>query len=198
MTHYHLATRYNVLLCYNRTRSDLLVVACAQPVVTFKPPKRGKLKFYWTIWSTLQKKKSMQHISGLWGTSWIYIDISTFLEKLFKVILFLIIPIDSIKYLVSYFFLLSAQPQSGKIFLRLLWKCKTQILIVLCSIYTQGCMIIKNGNYFYFMWRSRFRQTFMLKRTHKPNAGADGEEREIRQKAHKIRLQTRWMFSVFD
>lgn len=44
----------------------------------------------------------MQHISGLWGTSWIYI--STFLEKLFKVILFLIIPIDSIKYLVSFFF----------------------------------------------------------------------------------------------
>lgn len=89
----------------------------------------------------------MQHISGLWGTSWIYIDISTFLEKLFKVILFLIIPIDSIKYLVSYFFLLSARPQAGKFFffLRLLWKCKTQILIVLCSIYTQGCMIIKNG-----------------------------------------------------
>lgn len=58
----------------------------------------------------------MQHISGLWGTSWIYIDISTFLEKLFKVILFLIIPIDSIKYLVSYFFLLSAQAQVGDFF----------------------------------------------------------------------------------
>lgn len=146
MTHNHLATGSNVLFCYNRTRSDSLVAAFAQPAVTFKPPNRGKIwKFYWTIWSTLQKKKSMQHISGLWGTSWIYIDISTFLEKLFKVILFLIIPIDSIKYLVSYF-LLSAQPQLGYFFFpRLLWKCKTQILIVLCSIYTQGCMIIKNG-----------------------------------------------------
>lgn len=37
------------------------------------------------------------------------------LEKLFKVILFLIIPIDSIKYLVSYFFLLSAQTHVGEL-----------------------------------------------------------------------------------
>jgi len=34
-----------------------------------------------------------------------------FLEKLFKVILFIIIPVDSIKYLVEYF--LFAQPQMG-------------------------------------------------------------------------------------
>lgn len=44
MTHYHLATRCNILRCYNRTLSAFLVVACAQPVVTFKPPKKGKIK----------------------------------------------------------------------------------------------------------------------------------------------------------
>lgn len=149
-------------------------------------PKMGKLNFYWTIWSTLQKKKSMQHISGLWGTSWIYIDISTFLEKLFKVILFLIIPIDSIKYLVSYFFLLSAQRRVGCFFLRLLWKCKTQILIVLCSIYTQGCMVIKNGNFF-LCGAADFVKPFFLnvERTHKPNVGADGEERDPTKGTHK-------------
>lgn len=46
MTRYHLATRCNILLRYERTPSDLAVVACAQLGVTFKPPekKRGKLK----------------------------------------------------------------------------------------------------------------------------------------------------------
>lgn len=126
----------------------------------------------------------MQHISGLWGTSWIYIDISTFLEKLFKVILFLIIPIDSIKYLVSYFFLLSAQPQVGDFFLRLLWKCKTQILIILCSIYTQGCMVIKNWFFFFLLCGAAdFGLTFMLKGL--TNLVLEQmENREIRQKAH--------------
>lgn len=123
MTRYHLATRCNILLRYERTPSDLPVVACAQLGVTFKPPKKkGEIKDFIGQYEVhYRKKKSMQHISGLWGTSWIYIDISTFLEKLFKVILFLIIPIDSIKYLVSYFFLLSARPQAGKFFF--FWDC---------------------------------------------------------------------------
>lgn len=66
----------------------------------------------------------------------IYLYLSIFLYfflKIFKVTLFLIIPIDGIKYLYLFFC-----PPSHK----LPWKCKTQILIVLCSMFTQGCMII--------------------------------------------------------
>lgn len=192
MTCFHLATGRNVLR-YDTTRSDLLVAARAQPAVTFKPPKkRGKLKFYWTIWSTLQKKKSMQHISGLWGTSWIYIDISTFLEKLFKVILFLIIPIDSIKYLVSLFLFNFLPNLKWATFLFFFWDCfesaKHKILIVLCSIYTQGCMIIENGNWFVFILYVAQQisvQTFVVKGFTIPTLGQMEErKRERSDKRH--------------
>lgn len=46
----------------------------------------------------------------------IYRYINFFLEKLFKVILFLIIPIDSIKYLVSYFFFTFCPTSRGRLF----------------------------------------------------------------------------------
>lgn len=52
----------------------------------------------------ITKTKSMQHISGLlWGTSWIYRYNPPFTKAL-QTSLFLTSPIDSIKYLVSYFF----------------------------------------------------------------------------------------------
>lgn len=58
MTHFHLATRCNELVRYNRSRSYLRVVACAQPVVTFKPPKKGEIKILLDILKYTKEKKS--------------------------------------------------------------------------------------------------------------------------------------------
>lgn len=137
MTRYHLAT--NILFCFKRIRfTGCGVCTACRDIQTSQKGEQIKMLLDNMKYTT--EKKSMQHISGLWGTPWIYIDISTFLEKLFKII-FLIIPIDSIKYLVSFFFYFPPNLIS-------FWDCfesaYTQILIVLCSIYTQGCRIIKN------------------------------------------------------
>lgn len=43
-------------------------------------------------------------------------------------------------------------------------------------------MIIKNGNYFVYVAQQIF---VMLKRTHKPNVGAGGEERDPTKGTHK-------------
>lgn len=116
MTHYRLATRCNKRTI--RLTGCGMCTACSD----IQTSREGKMKMLLdNMKYTKEKKKSMQHISGLWGTSWIYIDISIFfLEKLFKVILFLIIPIDSIKYLVSYFFFTFCPTSRGRFFF---WDC---------------------------------------------------------------------------
>lgn len=80
-------------------------------------------------------EKSMQHLSGLWGTSWIYI-FPLFVFFFFKDLPSHIIPYNSYWWhkIPLFIFCLPS--------LKLPWKCKTQILIVLCSMFTQGCMII--------------------------------------------------------
>lgn len=59
MTRFHLATRCNILLRYERTPSDLPVVACAQLRVTFKPPKKkGEIKDFIGQYEVHYRKKS--------------------------------------------------------------------------------------------------------------------------------------------
>lgn len=124
----------------------------------FQTSQERKLECYLTIWSTLmrrgKKKVNAAYIRLMrYSTNIdIYIerDITTFLEKLLKVILFLIIPINSTKYLVS-FCSFTLCPTSRRrlyfyfIFSIAFWetalKVQTRILIVLCSIYMLGCMI---------------------------------------------------------
>lgn len=137
-----------------------------------------------------KEKKSMQHISGLWGTSLIYIDISTFLEKLFKVILFLIIPIDKIPRQLFFTFC----PTLRGHFFETALKVQTQILIALCSIYTQLCMIIKNRNYFFFYVVRQILSNLCWKDSQTQSWGWWRRERS--DKRHTKRLRTHGMFSA--
>lgn len=166
--------------------------------------KRGKLKFYWTIWSTLQKKKSMQHISGLWGTSWIYIDISTFLEKLFKVILFLIIPIDSIKYLVSYFFFTFCPTSSGRFFF-FFWDCFESAKHKYWSFYAASTLKVAwelKMIFSFYVAHQILSKPLMLKSGSQTQwLGVDGEEKDPTKGTHKKPTKKKqkkqsWMFSV--
>lgn len=77
-------------------------------------------------------------------------------------------------------------------FLRPLWKCKTQILIVLCSIYTRGCIVVKTFFFFftfYAAWQILVKTLFWKDSQNPMHRQRERErerdrEREIRQKAH--------------
>lgn len=81
---------------------------------------KGKIRFLLDNMKYTKEKTSQcsiyQAYEVLHEYIYICIYISTFLEKLFKVILFLIIPIDSIKYLVSYLFFTFCPTSSGRFF----------------------------------------------------------------------------------
>lgn len=96
-------------------------MAFAQPVHSNPPEKRGKItKILFEIYMKYIKKKKVNaayiRLMRYFMNIYRYINL---LEKLFKVILFLIIPSDSIKYLVCYFFFNSV-PTHMDDFLRLL------------------------------------------------------------------------------
>lgn len=101
-------TRYLATWC-NMLQEELS--AWAQPEVTFKPPLEGKIMLLDNMKHTKRtkqnKKKGQCSIYQAYEVLHEYIDISTFLEKLLRVILFLIIPIDSVKYLVSFILIIS-------------------------------------------------------------------------------------------
>lgn len=115
---------------------------------------KGKIRFLLDNMKYTKEKTSQcsiyQAYEVLHEYIYICIYISTFLEKLFKVILFLIIPIDSIKYLVSYLFFTFCPTSSGRFFF---WDCFESAKHKYWSFYAastrKGCMMIKNGNYVY-------------------------------------------------
>lgn len=155
---------------------DSLVEARAQPVVTFKPPKWGKWKkMYWTIWSTLQKKKVNAAYIRLVRY---FMNIYRYTNLFRKALQSHIIPYNSYWYhkIPRQLFLFT--------FWDCFWKCKTQILIVLCSIYTQGCTENqKDGNYSR-MWRSRFSSKDSQTQFEGRRSGEQSDEKKKEKKRH--------------
>lgn len=114
MTHYHLATR-----CNNRTirlTGCGMCTACSD-IQTSREGENENVIGQYEVHEREKKKVNAAYIRLMRYFMNIYRYINFFfLEKLFKVILFLIIPIDSIKYLVSYFFFTFCPTSRGPLF----------------------------------------------------------------------------------
>lgn len=155
---------------------------------------KGKIRFLLDNMKYTKEKTSQcsiyQAYEVLHEYIYICIYISTFLEKLFKVILFLIIPIDSIKYLVSYLFFTFCPTSSGRFFFETALKVQnTNTDRSMQHLHAKVAWWLKME--IMFMWRGKFLSNlYVEKRTYKPKVGADGEEKDPTKKAHIKRLQT--------